>query len=135
MAPEQFPNEKGEYVDIDPMCSDVYSFGVVMWEVLTRQTPYADNDKVKHLALWGFQLRNGVRPNLMLLPSDLPPPVVTLMTACWETDPSMRPSVQTIVQQLAPFFDDFELARSATCEEKKHHPGLATPRSEQLPRR
>ncbi len=37
-APEVLNESRG----IDLAAADVYSFGIIMWEVLTRQDPYAD---------------------------------------------------------------------------------------------
>merc|ERR1711879_1068121 len=56
--------------------ADVYSFGIVMWEVLTRNVPYADQTFMS-VAL---EILDGKRPDV---PSDCPPEFKQLMQRCW----------------------------------------------------
>ncbi len=78
---------------------DVYSFGMVLWELATREHPFAslagdstgDGDDRP-------QLRNaiveGERPPLPGAPTD------ALMARCWARDAAARPTFAAIVTEL-----------------------------------
>ena len=73
---------------------DVYSFGVIVWEILTEQIPWKDKNTV-NVALMVSQNK---RPEI---PGHCPVELKKLITACWNQDPSKRPSFAQIVRRLA----------------------------------
>lgn len=87
MAPEVFNKEKYDGA------SDVYSFAIVMWEMATRQDPWAT------VPLWKVPelVTKGERPPL---PPSCPEEITKLITACWQTDPSLRPDFDQIIDYL-----------------------------------
>lgn len=76
--------------------SDVYSFGMILWTLMTGKEPFADYQGNK--AELVKAISEGNRP---LIPKDTAEVYKQLMEACWQTDPSKRPSLKTILQQLA----------------------------------
>jgi len=86
---------------------DVYSFGILMYEVVTRQFPYADkfplssqtNPRVY------FNIVNGCRPNINLVEQGCPHKIVELMQTCWSPDPADRPTSSIVRSALASHFE------------------------------
>lgn len=92
MAPESL--EDNEF----STASDVWSFGVLMWEMYNpSEIPYSD---IKDAARLGIKLYRGVR---LTIPKAYPPKVERIMKACWQEDPTMRPSFFLIAQLLTSF--------------------------------
>lgn len=107
MAPELFRNEP--YTE---KC-DVYSFGVgtipsicclavshfrvssVLWQLLTKQEPFADISNMGQLIRDVLEL--GARP---AIPADTHPSLRELIQDCWEADPMRRPPFSSIVKRL-----------------------------------
>ncbi len=77
----------------DTKASDIYSFGVLLWEMQTGQIPWKDlnNDAIKQKVL------AGERPAIA---QETTEPWRTLMTECWQADPTKRPSWTIIIAQL-----------------------------------
>ena len=86
-------NETGQY---GPEV-DVYSYGVVLWEIATRQAPYADDQRTD----WDIRMAviNGER---LPLPADpeCPDALSQLMEQCWAANRLDRPSFASIVHKL-----------------------------------
>lgn len=84
--------------------SDVYSFGILIWEILTQNVPYCDHPKFKDLitgkAIIMNDIRNGMRPTLKDLDSDVPEALINLMKLCWNADKHLRPKFTTILEEL-----------------------------------
>eukprot|EP00164_Ancoracysta_twista_P006798 GFYU01009536.1.p1 GENE.GFYU01009536.1~~GFYU01009536.1.p1 ORF type:complete len:1251 (-),score=260.36 GFYU01009536.1:274-4026(-) len=74
---------------------DVYSFGIVMWEMMTRAEPYPDYQYARDVEK---AVLRGERPEI---PVGAPKPYVSLMQACWDQEPSKRPSFDYIVLELS----------------------------------
>lgn len=78
--------------------SDVYSFGILMYEVLARKVPYQEK-KFRNLQdLIKNVVDNDVRPNLNV---PIKPSLKKLITRCWDSDMSQRPSFEEIFNILA----------------------------------
>jgi len=87
MAPEMFQtNTYTEKID-------VYSFSIVLFELLTGELPYQNENSFSLPVL----VTKGLRPTI---PKTVPKPWVKLMTQCWNDKPSKRPGFDRIVQQL-----------------------------------
>ncbi|KAH9143873.1 hypothetical protein AeRB84_012154 [Aphanomyces euteiches] len=82
--------------------SDVWSFGMTVWEVLTSDTPYrgcSEHEFAEEI----FQSEED-RPEK---PQDMDPelePLWTLITKCWQLDPTARPTAVEIVEFLKSQF-------------------------------
>ncbi|KAG0612669.1 hypothetical protein M758_6G044400 [Ceratodon purpureus] len=85
--------------------ADVYSFAVTCSEILTLQRPYRSISKMSKMY---EELINRVRPDL---PMDCPPELVSLLTDCWDPDPTLRPSFSQICSRLEAFSHKFILAK------------------------
>ncbi|XP_043999443.1 mitogen-activated protein kinase kinase kinase 7-like isoform X2 [Gambusia affinis] len=85
MAPEVF--EGSNYSE---KC-DVFSWSIILWEVITRRKPFEEIGGSAFCIMWA--VHRGTRPPLI---KDLPEPIETLMTRCWDKEPSQRPSMSEI---------------------------------------
>ena len=76
--------------------ADIYSYGVTLWQMLTRETPFAGENH--HVVIFGVVAHN-LRPNL-------PPENAneawykSLVTRCWEGSVAKRPSADEILVAL-----------------------------------
>uniref|UniRef100_A0A665WDW4 Mitogen-activated protein kinase kinase kinase 7 n=1 Tax=Echeneis naucrates TaxID=173247 RepID=A0A665WDW4_ECHNA len=85
MAPEVF--EGSNYSE---KC-DVFSWGIILWEVITRKKPFDEIGGSAFCIMWA--VHRGTRPPMI---KDLPEPIETLMTRCWDKEPSQRPSMEEV---------------------------------------
>ncbi|CAM9156032.1 unnamed protein product [Pylaiella littoralis] len=83
-APEVLEAEGSSYE------SDVYSFGIVVWEVLSRELPWAKKTRPRDIltAVW-----RGDRPSF---PVDAPADIVDIAKACWCAEPKERTTFSAI---------------------------------------
>ena len=78
---------------------DVYSFGVVLTELFARQVPLHDQIKIRtYVDVFEAVLEDGIRPTI---PQWIPKPLKNVMTDCFHTNPSKRPTVIQIIARLA----------------------------------
>ena len=93
MAPELLEGTEGAKNTKE---CDVYSYGVVLWELGTRQSPLALCGGVLSIAkkvVKGPEIREPIAPST-------PGPIKELIEHCWRKNPSTRPSMVKIVEQL-----------------------------------
>jgi len=88
MAPELFSGTTKYSEKVD-----VYAFGILLWELVTRELPYA--------GMLGEQVplavERGHRPSI---PDDCPTFLSGLMRQCWNGEPKARPSMLEVVSTL-----------------------------------
>ncbi|XP_068608355.1 mitogen-activated protein kinase kinase kinase 7-like [Brachionichthys hirsutus] len=90
MAPEVF--EGSNYSE---KC-DVFSWGIILWEVITRKKPFDEIGGSAFCIMWA--VHRGTRPPLI---RDLPEPIETLMTCCWDKEPNQRPSMEEVKNSMS----------------------------------
>ena len=72
--------------------SDVYSFGIVAWEVLSMETPWAD--EALPFDIYTRVVFKGDRPEI---PAHAPVDITSVLRACWATEPEERPASAEIL--------------------------------------
>jgi serine/threonine protein kinase len=96
MAPEALADARGTCA-----AADVYSLGVVMWEIATRETPYATNaDAPSGHARFVEFVMGGGRPELGGLEEGGWGALGALIARCWGGDPSGRPEAAEVLAAL-----------------------------------
>ena len=80
---------------------DVYSFGILFWEILTGKIPFQELkenpntcNKIEQMIIDGY------RPSLDVLPKDIPRCIIDIISDCWNSKPSARPSLGKIISIL-----------------------------------
>lgn len=96
MAPEVF--EGSNYSE---KC-DVFSWAIILWEVITRKKPHDEIGGSAFCIMWA--VHRGTRPPLI---RDLPRPIETLMTRCWDKEPSLRPSMEEVKNTMSHLMQYF----------------------------
>ena len=76
--------------------ADVYSFGVVLWQLITREVPFATMSPIQT----AYAVAEGHRPEI---PTTVPEPLRQIIEACWHEDQSQRPSFTYIAMALADY--------------------------------
>jgi serine/threonine protein kinase len=74
---------------------DVYSYGIVLWEILTREEPFA-----QYQSFDKFKEAICVRHERPEIPADCVPSLRNLMESCWHPEPAKRPSFKEIIENL-----------------------------------
>lgn len=79
--------------------SDIYAFGMIMWEIVTGSKPFADvkTEREKYI------LEMASKGQRETLPLDVDPCYRDLIEACWQTNPSKRPSLETVIERLEAY--------------------------------
>jgi serine/threonine protein kinase len=88
MAPEVIRHENYSYP------ADVYSFGILLWELVSREQPYAGLTPIQ--AAFGVAKHN-LRP---VMPNNIHPRYNALVNRCWYPSAADRPTFDEIVQLL-----------------------------------
>lgn len=80
---------------------DIFSYGVILWELATREWPYAE-------LKFDFEVMEHVlRGDRLPIPSCCPSHYVSLMQECWNQDPRYRPwfpDIVNILDDMCKFF-------------------------------
>jgi len=76
--------------------ADVYSFGVVLWQLITREIPFATLTPIQT----AYAVAEGQRPDI---PSSIPKRLRQIITDCWNADSGKRPSFTYITMALADY--------------------------------
>ena len=90
MSPEVIRHEKYS------SNADVYSFGLVLWQLITREVPFATLTPIQA----AMAVAEGRRPTI---PSSTPQRLQEIITACWDQDSRKRPSFTYITMALADY--------------------------------
>ncbi|KAK8914622.1 Serine/threonine-protein kinase EDR1 [Platanthera zijinensis] len=88
MAPEVLRNEPS-----NEKC-DVYSFGVILWELATLRMPWSGMNPMQVVGAVGYQNKR------LDIPPEIDPMASKIITDCWESDPSQRPSFAQLLPHL-----------------------------------
>lgn len=75
--------------------SDVYSFGVLVWEILSRQVPWAGQALPRDIYV--RVVVHGDRPTI---PADTPADMVAMLRDCWAQAPEERPTFQALMNRV-----------------------------------
>jgi serine/threonine protein kinase len=76
--------------------ADVYSFAIVLWQLITREVPFATMTPIQA----AFSVAEGRRPEI---PPSCPPRLREIIEACWDQDSHKRPSFTYVAMQLADY--------------------------------
>lgn len=76
--------------------ADVYSFGLCLWQLITREVPFANMTPIQA----AYAVAEGRRPTI---PSDTPRRLQEIISACWSQDSHRRPSFTYISMALADY--------------------------------
>lgn len=76
--------------------ADVYSFGVCLWQLITREIPYATMTPIQA----AYAVAQGQRPEI---PTSTPARLQDIIRACWDHDSHKRPSFTYIALALADY--------------------------------
>uniref|UniRef100_A0A8C6WPY9 Scaffold protein ILK n=1 Tax=Neogobius melanostomus TaxID=47308 RepID=A0A8C6WPY9_9GOBI len=77
--------------DINRRSSDMWSFAILLWELVTREVPFADLSNMEI----GMKIAlEGLRPTI---PPGISPHICKLMKICMNEDPAKRPKFDMIV--------------------------------------
>lgn len=79
--------------------TDIYAFGITLWEIFTCCIPY---DGIPAVALGKMVVYDGLRLDF---PYDTPIRIRRLIEACWNADPTKRPSFEYILNELTYLSD------------------------------
>ncbi|KAL9184179.1 hypothetical protein ACHAXT_002265 [Thalassiosira profunda] len=88
MAPEVIRHEQYNYA------ADIYSTSMLMWEIITREKPFADKSQIEAA---GSVALEGKRPGF---PDGTPVAVKSLIEKCWAEKPDERMEIGDVVKSL-----------------------------------
>ncbi|XP_077991278.1 serine/threonine-protein kinase mos-like [Glandiceps talaboti] len=80
--------------------ADIYSFGVTLWQMVTREQPFAGENQ--HVVIFGvvaYHLRPSFEPNFL---NDMNETwFVDMIMQCWSPKPEQRPAAARLVEKLS----------------------------------
>ncbi|MBS0351103.1 MAG: protein kinase [Proteobacteria bacterium] len=74
--------------------SDIYSLGMILWELVSRQIPFADAATPAIAATWVAQ------GDQEIVPEGTPREFKSLILDCWDKDPAKRPKADEVAKRL-----------------------------------
>jgi hypothetical protein len=74
----------------------VYSFGLVLWQLITREVPFATMTPIQA----AYSVAEGRRPEI---PNSTPRRLQEIIMSCWDQDSHKRPSFTYIAMALADY--------------------------------
>jgi serine/threonine protein kinase len=75
--------------------SDIYSYGMILWELLTADIPFKQFTREPIIVT---KVHSGLREKI---PVNCSPIWRELIESCWQQDPTLRPSAETILRRLS----------------------------------
>jgi len=78
--------------------ADVYPFGIILWELYAQAHPF-DEFKYEFMTELERAIKAGTRPTI---PEDCPEDYSAFIKACWDSEPAVRPSFKSIVEDWLP---------------------------------
>lgn len=101
--------------------ADVYPYGIILWELYAQAHPF-DEFKFEFMTELEKAIKDGKRPTI---PEDCPADYAQFVKACWDSDPALRPSFKSIIEEwLPPLIDKYApeiLAPIQSIEEIERH--------------
>lgn len=76
--------------------ADVYSFGICLWQLITREAPFATMTPIQA----AYAVAEGRRP---AIPPSTPKRLQEIITSCWDQESNRRPSFTYIAMALADY--------------------------------
>lgn len=80
--------------------ADVYSFGICLWQLITREVPFATMTPIQA----AFRVVEGDRPKIP--DGTVPKRLREIIVSCWDSDSYKRPSFTWIAMALADYAKD-----------------------------
>ena len=74
----------------------MYSFGIVLWQLITREVPFANMTPIQA----AYAVAEGRRPTI---PPTTPRRLQEIIMACWDQDSYRRPSFTYVAMALADY--------------------------------
>ena len=119
ICPERWAN-----LNLKSTKCDIYSFGILMWEVYSEEKPFERNANKPDLLK--IMVRDGSRPELSKLPTDLSSRLTTLLESCWHQIARQRPAIDAVCRELKEFLTEVD----SDAELRKQMAALITKNSE-----
>jgi serine/threonine protein kinase/GTPase SAR1 family protein len=78
--------------------ADVYPYGIILWELYAQAHPF-DEYKFEFMTELERAIKEGKRPTI---PEDCPEDYGNFIRQCWDSDPALRPSFKSIIEDILP---------------------------------